>query len=209
MAGRHRRPEPTSPPRYRPIGRPIAYGYLRDRFPLADYQTVFADRPRQRRDAQRRHGLHAELVARLIAARHPDRADHPAHRGVLTGRRRGAATGVVRGAGGDGDAGQRHQAAGGRVIAVGTTVTRALESAVGRDGTVAGADRLDRPVIDPRRPVRVVDGLITGWHNPDASHLLLVEQVAGAELTQRAYDAAVAARYLWHEFGDSGLLLRR
>jgi S-adenosylmethionine:tRNA ribosyltransferase-isomerase len=62
-------------------------------------------------------------------------------------------------------------------------------------------------VISPERPVRVVDGLITGWHNPEASHLLLVESVAGAELTQRAYDAAVAEHYLWHEFGDSCLLL--
>jgi S-adenosylmethionine:tRNA ribosyltransferase-isomerase len=63
-------------------------------------------------------------------------------------------------------------------------------------------------VISPERPVRVVDGLITGWHNPEASHLLLVESVAGAELTQRAYDAAVAEHYLWHEFGDSCLLLK-
>ena len=62
-------------------------------------------------------------------------------------------------------------------------------------------------MIDPCRGVRVVDGLITGWHNPEASHLLLVEAVAGAELTQRAYDAAVAEGYLWHEFGDAGLLL--
>ena len=63
-------------------------------------------------------------------------------------------------------------------------------------------------MISPERPVRVVDGLVTGWHDPEASHLLLVESVAGAELTQRAYDAAVAERYLWHEFGDAGLLLR-
>ena len=62
-------------------------------------------------------------------------------------------------------------------------------------------------VISPDRPARVVNGLVTGWHNPDASHLLLVESVAGAELAQRAYDAAVAAGYLWHEFGDSCLLL--
>ena len=59
----------------------------------------------------------------------------------------------------------------------------------------------------PGRGVRVVDGLITGWHNPEASHLLLVEAVAGSGLTQRAYDAAVAEDYLWHEFGDAGLLL--
>jgi S-adenosylmethionine:tRNA ribosyltransferase-isomerase len=50
--------------------------------------------------------------------------------------------------------------------------------------------------------------LITGWHNPEASHLLLVESVAGAELTQHAYNAAVAEHYLWHEFGDSALLIK-
>ena len=64
-------------------------------------------------------------------------------------------------------------------------------------------------MISPEHPVRVVDGLITGWHNPEASHLLLVESVAGAELTQRAYDAAVAEHYLWHEFGDSCVFLVR
>jgi S-adenosylmethionine:tRNA ribosyltransferase-isomerase len=64
-------------------------------------------------------------------------------------------------------------------------------------------------VVEPCRGVRVVDGLITGWHNPEASHLLLVEAVAGAALTQQAYDAAVAEGYLWHEFGDAGLLLSR
>jgi S-adenosylmethionine:tRNA ribosyltransferase-isomerase len=99
------------------------------------------------------------------------------------------------------------RARGGRVIAVGTTATRAIESAAQPNGTVTAVSGWTDLVISPERPVRVVDGLITGWHNPDASHLLLVESVAGAELTQRAYDAAVAERYLWHEFGDSGLLI--
>jgi S-adenosylmethionine:tRNA ribosyltransferase-isomerase len=99
------------------------------------------------------------------------------------------------------------RARGGRVIAVGTTATRAIESAAPRDGVVTAVSGWTDLVISPERPVRVVDGLITGWHNPEASHLLLVESVAGTELTQRAYDAAVAERYLWHEFGDSGLLL--
>jgi S-adenosylmethionine:tRNA ribosyltransferase-isomerase len=49
---------------------------------------------------------------------------------------------------------------------------------------------------------------VTGWHDPGASHLLLVEAVAGRELTQAAYDAASSRGYLWHEFGDAGLLLR-
>ena len=100
------------------------------------------------------------------------------------------------------------RARGGRVIAVGTTATRAIESAVQREGTVAAASGWTGLVISPERPVRVVNGLITGWHNPDASHLLLVESVAGAQLTQRAYDAAAAEGYLWHEFGDSCLLIR-
>lgn len=98
------------------------------------------------------------------------------------------------------------RAAGGRVIAVGTTVTRALESAVENGRVVARKGWTER-VIGPDDPAQVVDGLITGWHDPQASHLLLVESVAGPELTQRAYDAAVAEGYLWHEFGDAALLL--
>jgi hypothetical protein len=84
------------------------------------------------------------------------------------------------------------RARGGRVIAVGTTATRAIESATSPNGIVDAVSGWTDLVIGPDRPVRVVDGLLTGWHNPEASHLLLVEAVAGAELTQRAYDAAVA-----------------
>ena len=62
-------------------------------------------------------------------------------------------------------------------------------------------------VLGPDRPARVVDGLVTGWHAPGASHLLLLEAVAGAELVARAYREALRERYLWHEFGDTALLL--
>ena len=96
---------------------------------------------------------------------------------------------------------------GGRVIAVGTTAVRAVESAVGADGAVVPQEGWTDRVVTPADPPRVVDGLVTGWHDPQASHLLLVEAVAGAGLTQQAYDAAVAEGYLWHEFGDSALLL--
>jgi S-adenosylmethionine:tRNA ribosyltransferase-isomerase len=96
--------------------------------------------------------------------------------------------------------------AGGRVVAVGTTVTRALESAVEDGHVVARRGWTDR-VVSPRQPPQVVNGLVTGWHDPQASHLLLVEAVAGTALTQRAYDAATAAGYRWHEFGDSCLFL--
>ena len=62
-------------------------------------------------------------------------------------------------------------------------------------------------MLGPERPARVVNGLVTGWHEPQASHLMLLEAVAGSGLVQRAYDAALAEKYLWHEFGDSALLL--
>jgi len=62
-------------------------------------------------------------------------------------------------------------------------------------------------VLGPQRPARVVDGLVTGWHEPDSSHLLLLEAVAGPDLVRRAYAAALDEGYLWHEFGDSALLL--
>jgi S-adenosylmethionine:tRNA ribosyltransferase-isomerase len=96
---------------------------------------------------------------------------------------------------------------GGRVIAVGTTVTRALESAADDVGVVRERAGWTDLVLGPDHPARVVGGLITGWHAPGASHLQLLESVAGAELVDRAYAEAVRARYLWHEFGDSCLLL--
>ena len=93
------------------------------------------------------------------------------------------------------------------VDAVGTTVVRALESAVGDDGRVRAASGWTDLVLSPCHPARIVTGLVTGLHPPEASHLLLLEAVAGADLVRRAYDAAVAERYLWHEFGDSMLFL--
>jgi S-adenosylmethionine:tRNA ribosyltransferase-isomerase len=96
---------------------------------------------------------------------------------------------------------------GGRVVAVGTTATRALESAVDERGRAVARAGWTERVVTPADPPRLVSGLVTGWHDPLASHLLLVEAVAGPDLTQRAYDEAVAADYLWHEFGDAALLL--
>jgi S-adenosylmethionine:tRNA ribosyltransferase-isomerase len=185
--------------------RPISYGYLSGSFPISDYQTIFALCPGSAEMPSAARPFSTELVARLVS-RGVIFAPITLHTGLSSQ-----------------DAGEAPQpewfevsettahlvnssrARGGRVIAVGTTATRAIESAARPDGIVAAASGWTGLVISPELPVRVVDGLITGWHNPEASHLLLVESVAGAELTQRAYDAAVAERYLWHEFGDSCL----
>jgi len=94
------------------------------------------------------------------------------------------------------------------VIAVGTTVVRALETVAGRDGRVEAGAGWTGLTVKPERGVRAVDGLITGWHEPDASHLLMLEAVGGRDLVERSYAAALRAGYRWHEFGDSHLILR-
>jgi S-adenosylmethionine:tRNA ribosyltransferase-isomerase len=92
---------------------------------------------------------------------------------------------------------------------VGTTVVRALESAVDGDGAVAPAGGWTNLVVTAEGGVRAVDGLVTGFHDPDASHLGLLEAVAGRGTVARAYRAAARAGYRRHEFGDIALLMRR
>jgi S-adenosylmethionine:tRNA ribosyltransferase-isomerase len=98
-------------------------------------------------------------------------------------------------------------AAGGRVVAVGTTVVRALETAVDGAGMIRPYDGWTDLVVTPERGVAAVDGLLTGWHEPEASHLLMLEAVAGRELLERSYAASLSEGYRWHEFGDVHLLL--
>ena len=95
-----------------------------------------------------------------------------------------------------------------RVIAVGTTVVRALETVAEPDGSVRSGSGWTSLTVTPQRGVRAVDGLLTGWHEPEASHLLMLEAFAGRELLERSYAAALARGYRWHEFGDLHLLLR-
>jgi S-adenosylmethionine:tRNA ribosyltransferase-isomerase len=188
-------------------GRPVRYGYLAGDWPISSYQTVFADRDDLGASAEMPSAgrpFSTDLVTRLTS------------RGVLFAPITLHA-GVSSQESGEPPAAERYRVpartaalvewtrqAGRRVIAVGTTVTRALESAAETKILDGWTDL----VLGPDRPIRVVDGLITGLHDPDASHLLLLEAVAGAELVQRTYDAALDERYLWHEFGDTCLLIK-
>lgn len=96
---------------------------------------------------------------------------------------------------------------GGRVIAVGTTVTRALETTTTSDGTVrAGAGWTDL-LITPERGLRAIDGLLTGWHEPESSHVLMLEAAAERELLEHSYEEAVRLGFVGHEFGDLHLIL--
>ena len=98
-------------------------------------------------------------------------------------------------------------AAGGRVVAVGTTVVRALETTTDDEGVTHPGQGWTELVVTPSRGIRAVDGLLTGWHEPEASHLQLLEAVAGRAPLEIAYPEAVRTGYRWHEFGDSHLLL--
>jgi S-adenosylmethionine:tRNA ribosyltransferase-isomerase len=183
-------------------GRPIRYRHLDGDWPLELYQTVYATEPGSAEMPSAGRPFTSELIARLVArgidlaplvlhtgvsslesdeAPYPERYSVPA----WTAERVNLARRL-----------------GGRVLAVGTTVVRALESALAPDGSVRQAAGWTELVIGPERPVRAIDGVVTGFHDRDSSHLLMLEAIAGRELLERAYGAAAEAGYLRHEFGD-------
>jgi S-adenosylmethionine:tRNA ribosyltransferase-isomerase len=95
---------------------------------------------------------------------------------------------------------------GGRVVAVGTTVVRALETVAAPDGTVSAGEGWTDLVITPDRGVRAIDSLLTGFHEPRASHLAMLEALASRPHLETVYAAALDEGYLWHEFGDLHLI---
>lgn len=99
------------------------------------------------------------------------------------------------------------QRKGARVIAVGTTVVRALESTVSHDGVAEPGHGYTRLRITAVHQLRGVHGLITGLHEPEASHLDLLSAFLPPDRIRAAYEEAVARGYLWHEFGDLNLIL--
>jgi len=190
-------------------GEPIRYSYVPKAWPLSYYQTMFAREPGSAEMPSAGRPLTPRVVAALtqrgirIAAvtlhtgvssqesgerPYPERYRVPAESAVAVNRAR-----------------QR----GGRVLAVGTTVVRALETVASHDGTLSADEGWTDCVISLDRPPRAVDGIITGLHAPNASHLAMLEAFAGRESLSRAYDAALAGRYLWHEFGDAHLIAPR
>ncbi len=101
---------------------------------------------------------------------------------------------------------RRAKADGGRVVAVGTTTTRALESAATADSVVAAGPRWADTFIVPGYRFRVVDALFTNFHLPGSTLLLLVGAFAGADRIRAAYAAAVHHRYRFYSYGDAMLI---
>lgn len=206
------RARPDPPQAHEPYllahGRPVAYGYLAGRWPLEVYQPVHARAPGSAEMASAGRPFTARLLVDLVArgiqvapvvlhtgVSSPEADEPPQAERFVVPTTTARLVAHVR-------------ATGGRVVAVGTTATRALESAVDGDGSIRAARGWTELVLSAARPARVVTGLVTGWHAPGASHLALLEAVARPELVERAYSAAIhAGEYLWHEFGDSCLLL--
>ncbi|MEP7203114.1 MAG: S-adenosylmethionine:tRNA ribosyltransferase-isomerase [Ilumatobacteraceae bacterium] len=188
-------------------GQPIRYSYVDRPWPIATYQNVYATEPGSAEMPSAGRPFTPEVITRLVAKGvgisplvlhtgvaslestelpYPERLRVSAH----TARR----------------VNETHRN-GGRVIAVGTTVVRGLETAGGVNGVVQSIDGWTDLVIIPERGVTVVDGLLTGWHEPEASHLMMLEAVAGRPLLEASYAASLQEGYLWHEFGDMHLIV--
>ena len=188
-------------------GAPIRYRYVREEWPLSYYQTVYATETGSAEMPSAGRPFTTELITRLVA-----RGVHVAplllHTGVasLEGHESPyeeyyqvppSTARLVNGA----------RAAGGRIIAVGTTVVRALETVASEDGRVHPGEGWTSLVITPRCRLRAVGALLTGFHEPRASHLAMLEALAGRRHLRRTYREALAEQYLWHEFGDLHLIL--
>ncbi len=188
-------------------GRPIHYGYVDKAWPIEMYQNVYATRPGSAEMPSAGRPFTAEAITRLVAKGvgvapvvlhtgvaslevdelpYPERmtVPEPTAEWVNATHRRGH-----------------------RVIAVGTTVVRALETAGTSGGTVSAYDGWTDLVVSPDHGVRVVDGMITGWHEPASSHLMMLEAIAGRTLLEASYEAAITQGFRWHEFGDTHLIL--
>jgi S-adenosylmethionine:tRNA ribosyltransferase-isomerase len=189
-------------------GRPIRYGYVAPPWPpLAAYQTVFADVPGSAEMPSAARPFTPRLIAAL-AERDIEIAAVELHTGVssLDGEGGGLHPEAFRVTASAATAVNRARRRRRPVIAVGTTVVRALESAW--DGhEVRPSEGFTRLFVHPGHPASTIDGLITGFHDPTASHLAMIEAVAGRPAVIEAYRVAVRAGYLWHEFGDSHLIL--
>lgn len=196
------------------FGRPIRYGYVKDDWPSAMYQTVFATEPGSAEMPSAARPFTTQLVTRLVASGiqfaplllHTGVASLEDHEPPYEEYFRVPAETA--------DRINATRRARGRVVAVGTTVIRAIETVTDARGTTFPGEGWTSLVVTPEQPLRGVNGMITGLHEPRATHLAMVAQAVAAAGSrdpsahlERAYRAAREAGYLWHEFGDSHLII--
>jgi S-adenosylmethionine:tRNA ribosyltransferase-isomerase len=188
-------------------GFPIRYNYVKERWPLSVYQTVYATEPGSAEMPSAGRPFTPRLLKRLkskgiqiaplilhtgvsnIESHEPPYKEFyrvPAETAQMVNEARGS---------------------GHRVVAVGTTAIRALESVTNGDGKTHAGEGWTCLVFTPQRALRAVNALITGMHEPEASHLAILEALAGRSHIKIAYEEALRRGYLWHEFGDLHLIL--
>jgi S-adenosylmethionine:tRNA ribosyltransferase-isomerase len=189
-------------------GEPIRYDHVSPPYPpLSAYQTVFSDVPGSAEMPSAGRPF-TERLLDTLRWKGIETASIELHTGVssLEGDEAALAPEAFTVSSEAAIAVNEARRAGRAVIAVGTTVVRALESSF--DGTeVRPTEGFTRVFVHAGRPVRSVDGLVTGFHDPTASHLSILEAVAGKALVRDDYREASSRGYLWHEFGDSHLIL--
>jgi S-adenosylmethionine:tRNA ribosyltransferase-isomerase len=189
------------------FGEPIRYGYVTQRFPLSDYQTLFAREPGSSEmpsaarpftprvaAALRQRGIGISTVTLHSGVASFEAPETPASERFAVPHATAQAVNAA-----------RHQ--GRRVIAVGSTVLRALESAVRDGGDVVAACGWTDLVINERHAVKTVNGLLTGFHDASATHLWVLGSFLDPDLLGSAYDTAANHAYYRHEFGDVHLIL--
>jgi S-adenosylmethionine:tRNA ribosyltransferase-isomerase len=188
-------------------GFPIRYNYVKDRWPLSYYQTVYATESGSAEMPSAGRPFTSELLSRL-AARGIHIAPLILHTGISNletheppykefYRVSPETAQIVNDA----------RVSGHRIIAVGTTVVRALESVTNVDGKTHAGEGWTCLVITPQRGLRAVNALLTGMHEPEATHLAILEALAGLSHVKMAYSEALRQGYLWHEFGDLHLII--
>jgi S-adenosylmethionine:tRNA ribosyltransferase-isomerase len=188
-------------------GRPIRYSYVTRDWPLDVYQNVYAREPGSAEMPSAGRPFTPELITRLVAkgvgvspivlhtgVSSLEANEHPYPEWFRVSPATAARINETR-------------RDGGRVVAIGTTVVRALESVVDADRVVHDGVGWTDVVVTPERGATAVDGLLTGWHEPEASHIQMLEAIAGRDLLDVSYAAASDEGYLWHEFGDVHLIL--
>jgi S-adenosylmethionine:tRNA ribosyltransferase-isomerase len=188
-------------------GFPIRYGYVRESWPVSYYQTVYATETGSAEMPSAGRAFTPELITCLIS-RGVQFAPLILHTGVASleddeppyeefYRVPSDTARLVNAA----------RAAGRRVVAVGTTVVRALETVTDEHGITHPGEGWTDLVVTPERPIRSVNSMLTGLHEPRSTHLAMLEALAGREHLQIAYREALREGYLWHEFGDLHLIL--
>jgi S-adenosylmethionine:tRNA ribosyltransferase-isomerase len=192
------------------VGQPVRYAYVPERWALHHYQTLFAAAPGSAEmpsagrpfTVQTLHELRSRGVGLATISLHAGLSTY----GDPEVDRRFVPAEPYRVPEATAAAVARCHAVGGRVIAIGTTVVRTLETAADPTGQVRPGAGVTRLRIDPGHQLRAVDGLLTGLHEPEASHLDLTLSFVNLEVLRKAYDEALREGYLWHEFGDVCLI---